>query len=570
MSLMVMALLALVVLVGFVGVVSYLGGGTLLASIASLFASSGRGAVAVARLAYYRLILPAFKRIGWVTVGVLTVGVLGAFVLYAYGTTIPWWVPVVAILVAALPVVFIVWNNGRGADISVFTVISAAFLGTLALGLYFFVAAHLAVGDAVSVAANTAPLMDARMLAILGVVYVLMAREILFVTLDLVAHMAKLGVDFAEGSSNLVVSVAKTLLTAGLKGLAGVDINLANQELFKPAVKRAKTRINGALLPVLALGVLAPFPSVLVLTTLAGTYVYLSYENAENTGIDTLTWRQRAARTLVYLGYVVLVVLALVVFFPPLQAKFDGLLLAVGALIGGILQTAIDAIYWVLGIKGHKFTGFPWYAALGGLLFTGIVAWAIWPNEDHEGAMRRVRQALAAPFIIMMFWALGSLTVTIFSWGTADTVGIDHGASLSKMKEPSAVLVAGPAVQLTYPEIPRASGGYVYQRRVITDRAWTSLGTVADGVVHFNDTSVVPGTTYAYRVAATFRTGQDEFSREVLVSIPSAGGGTGGSGGGGSGGSGGGSGTRTACNGPNCGNPGLDAMCRKYPSACQR
>jgi hypothetical protein len=566
-----MALVALVVLVGFIAIVQALGGGTLLASIASLFASGGRGAVALAQLAYYRLIIPAFQRIGWVVVGVLVVGVVGAWLLYVFGSsTIPIWVPAIAMVVAGVPAYWIWSNNRRGANLSVFTALSAAFLGLLALGLWFFVAAHLAVGSAVSVPANTAPLMDARMLAILGVIFILMARELLFVTLDLVAHMAKLGVDFAEGSSNLVVSVAKTLLTAGLKGLAGVDINLANQELFKPAVKRAKTRINGALLPVLALGVLAPFPSVLGLTMLAGTFVYLAYENAENTGIDTLTWRQRAARTLVYLGYVVLAVLALVVFFPPLQAQFDGLLLAVGSLIGGILQTAIDAIYWVLGIKGHKFTGFPWYAALGGLLFTAFVAWAIWPNEDHEGAARRVRQGLAAPFIVMMFWALGSLTLTIFTWNTADTVGIDHGVSLSKMKEPSAVLVSGPAVQLTYPEIPRASGGYVYQRRVITDRTWTSLGTVADGVVHFNDTTVVPGTTYAYRVAATFPTGQDEFSREVLVTIPSAGGGTGGSGGGGSGGSGGGSGTRTACSGPNCGNPGLDAMCRRYPSACQR
>jgi hypothetical protein len=574
MQLMLVALISIVVLVGFVAVVQYLGGGALLTSIGNLFTSVGQGVVALATEAYDTIIMPAFQRIGWVVIGTLVVGVIGTFILAA-GSTVPFWVGLVSLPMAGGFVTWIVINEIRGRnnpeDFSVMAVISAAFLGLLALGAWFFVAAHLAVGSSVNFPTNEVPsmtasvsiesLMDARMLAILGVVYILMAREVLFVVLDLVAHLAKLGVDFAEGTSNAVVSIAKTLITAGLKGLANVDINLADQELFKPAVKRAKARVNAAILPVLALGVLMPFPAVLCLTLVAGTFTYLAYENAENCGIDTLTWRQLAARSLVYVGYALLAVLALVVFFPPLQAQFDNLVLAVGALIGGILETAKDAIYWILGIGNKKFVGFPWYAALCGALFTGFVAWMCWPDEDAEGAKRRARQLLAAPFILLMFLAIGSLTLTIFTWGKADTFSLKEGASLSKMVAPQAYIVDG-KVRLTYPEIPKAAKGYRYERRAVGETNWTVFNTLANGVTHYDDATVVAGTTYAYRVAAVYASGETELSQEVLVKVPDK-----------SVASSSSSMTHPAvvrnCPNGNCvGNPGLDAYCARHPDVC--
>jgi hypothetical protein len=578
MQLMLVALISIVVLVGFVAVVQYLGGGALLTSIGNLFTSVGQGVVVLATEAYDTIIMPAFQRIGWVVIGTLVVGVIGTFILAA-GSTVPFWVGLVSLPMAGVFVTWIVINEIRGRnnpeDFSVMAVISAAFLGLLALGAWFFVAAHLAVGSSVNFPTNEVPsmtasvsiesLMDARMLAILGVVYILMAREVLFVVIDLVAHLAKLGVDFAEGTSNAVVSIAKTLITAGLKGLANVDINLADQELFKPAVKRAKARVNAAILPVLALGVLMPFPAVLCLTLVAGTFTYLAYENAENCGIDTLTWRQLAARSLVYVGYALLAVLALVVFFPPLQAQFDNLVLAVGALIGGILETAKDAIYWILGIGNKKFVGFPWYAALCGALFTGFVAWMCWPDEDAEGAKRRARQLLAAPFILLMFLAIGSLTLTIFTWGKADTFSLKEGASLSKMVAPQAYIVDG-KVRLTHPEIPKAAKGYRYERRAVGETIWKALNPLANGVTHYDDATVVAGTTYAYRVAAVYASGETEMSQEVLVKVPDKIPDT-------SVASSSSSMTRPAvvrnCPNGNCvGNPGLDAYCARHPDVC--
>jgi|GEM_PF-2540095 len=568
MQLMLVALVAIVVLLAFVAVVQYLGGGALLTSIENLFTRVGQGVVALATEAYDTIIMPAFQRIGWVVIGTLAVGVVGSIILAA-GSTVPFWVGLVALPMAGGFVAWIVINEIRGRnnpeDFSVMAVISAAFLGLLALGAWFFVAAHLAVGSAVSAPANLAPLMDARMLAILGVVYILMARQVLFVVIDLVAHMAKLGVDFGEGLSNTVVNIAKTLITAGLKGLANVDINLADQELFKPAVKRAKARVDAAILPVLALGVLMPFPAVLCLTLVAGTFTYLAYENAENCGIDTLTWRQRAARSLVYVGYALLAVLALVVFFPPLQAQFDNLVLALGALIGGILETAKDAIYWILGIGNKKFVGFPWYAALCGALFTGFVAWMCWPDEDAEGVARRARQLLAAPFLLLMFLAIGSLTLTIFTWGKADTFNLKEGTSLSKMVAPQASIVDG-KVRLTHPEIPKAAKGYRYERRAVGETIWKALNTLANGVTHYDDATVVAGTTYAYRVAAVYASGETEMSQEVLVKVPDKIPDT-------SVASSSSSMTRPAvvrnCPNGNCvGNPGLAAYCARHPDVC--
>jgi len=562
MQLIIVALVAIVVLVVFVGVVNHFGGGALLTAIGNMFTSVGGAIEDIAIEAYDNLIVPAFRRIGWAVVGVLGAGVFGALIL-AYGSTVPWWVPAAGLIIAGGFTAWIIVNYRRPlANFSVMTVISAAFLGLLTLGLWFFVAAHLAVGSAVSAPANLAPLMDARMLAVLGVVYILMARELLFMVIDLLAHMAKLGVDFAESSGNAVVSIAKTLISGGLKGLANVDINLADQELFKPAVKRAKARINAAILPVLALGVLMPFPAVLGLTVLAGTFAYLSFENAENCGIDTLTWRQRAARSLVYVGYVLLAVLALVVFFPPLQAAFDGLVLAVGALIGGILETAKDAIYWILGIGNKKFVGFPWYAALCGALFTGFIAWMCWPDEDAEGAKRRARQLLAAPFILMMFLAIGSLCITIFSWNRADSFSLKEGASLSKMRAPQANIVDSAKVRLTYPEIPKAARGYRYERRAVGETNWTAFNALANGVTHYDDATVIAGTTYAYRLAALYATGETELSEEVLVRVPDK------------------SPpppppptttvvVRNCPNGNCTGNPGLAAYCARHPDVCK-
>ena len=562
MQLMVVVLLSIVVLVGFVAVVQFLGGGALLTAIGNMFAATGQALVDLAGLAYDTLIAPAFRRIGWVVVGVLFVGVFGA-ILLALGTTVPQSAWIVGLLIASGFSAWIVVNGLRPLDdFSVMTVISASFLGLLSLGVWFFLAAHLAVGNVVADPVNLAPLMDARMLAVLGVVYILMAREVLFMVVDLVAHMAKLGVDFAEGSSNAIVSIAKTLITAGLRGLANVDINLADQEMFKPAIKRAKARINSALLPVLAIGVLMPFPSVLVLTTLAGIFSYLSFENAENNGIDTLSWRQRAARSLVYAGYALLVLLALVVFFPPLQVKFDALVIQIGALLGGIVDVAIGAIKWVLGIGVKKFVGFPWYAALCGALFTGFVGWMCWPDEDATGAPRRARQLLAAPFILMMFLAIGSLCITIFSWGKADTFNLKEGTSLSKMVAPQANIVDG-KVRLTYPEIPKAAKGYRYERRAVGETNWTAFNALANGVTHYDDATVVAGTTYAYRVAAVYASGETELSQEVLVKVPDK--------------SVAPPPTSTTppvvvrnCPNGNCsGNPGLDAYCARHPDVCK-
>lgn len=580
MQLIVVGLLAIVVLIAFVALARHFGGAALLTSIGNAFRRAGATFATACDVVYSDYIVPAFRKLGWYVIGFMLVGVLGSALLWLFGSVVKWWVMPVGLLITLVTLAVLVWNGLVRYDpatrafrrttvdeFSVGTVTSAVVIGPLALGLWLFAAAHICVGQAVAVPANVAPLMDARSLAILGAVFVTMAIEALFLVLDLVAHLAKLGVDFAEGTGGLIISVVKGLLASGVKGLAGVNFNIADQEGFKPAVAKAKAKVKTAVMPILALGCLMPYPAVLGFTLVAGAFTYFLFERMEAVGIDTLGRKQSASRFLEIVGYVLLAALALVVFVPPLQAEFDALILKVGELLVGAVRTVIAAIAWVLGIKSHTFTGFPWYAAALGTLFTAAVAAVLWPNGATTGFVRRVRQGVAVPFMVMAMAGIVSLTVTIFSWGSADQIGIDNGVTLSKMPAPKVAVVtagAAPAVRLTYPEIPRAAGGYVYERRLITDRTWTPLGNVADGVVHFDDTSVTAGTAYAYRVAATFPSGQKEFSREVLVSVPApvasasvtppppppptA--------------------RRTACSGPTCGNPGLDSYCRHHPDVC--
>lgn len=563
MTMVVVGLLAVVILVVFVALARHLGGGALVTQIGAALGNGANYTTQLLDRIYLAVIVPAFKRLGRATMAVLLVSLVGGTLIWILGDTIKWWVVAVALVIVVGFISWLVYQDMRTRrqyDLSHCLV--AMFSGLLTIGAWFFVAAHICVGMATSpnLPAKIEAIMDARSLAILGAIYIAMAIEVLFIVLDLAAYLAEKGVDLAEG----LVKVAIDVITKYL----GLNFNIANQEGFRPAVKLAKARVKTAVTPILALGCLMPYPSVLGVVLVGGAFTYFLYERMEAVGIDTLERKQKASKFLEVIGLVLLGALVLVVFVPPLQGQFDTLILKVGALLVGIVQTIIAAIEWILGIKSHTFTGFPWYASLLGLIFTGLVAYAIWPKaETTSSFVRRVRQAVAVPLMVMAMAAIASLTITIFSWGSADQVGIDNGVTLSKMVAPKATLVSASTVRLSYPEIARASHGYVYERRVITDTLWTPLTTTANGITHFDDVTVVPGNTYAYRVAASFRSGTKEYSKEVLVTVPSAGGG--GSGGSGGSGGGGGSEARTACSGPNCGNPGMESFCSRHPNVTE-
>jgi hypothetical protein len=87
----------------------------------------------------------------------------------------------------------------------------------------------------------------------------------------------------------------------------------------------------------------------------------------------------------------------------------------------------------------------------------------------------------------------------------------------------TAALAAGPQVNLTWTDNATNETGFIVQRS--TDGViFTQIGTAParnnTGSVSFVDSSIQPGTTYTYRVAATSAVGQSAYSNTAQVVVP--------------------------------------------------
>ena len=87
--------------------------------------------------------------------------------------------------------------------------------------------------------------------------------------------------------------------------------------------------------------------------------------------------------------------------------------------------------------------------------------------------------------------------------GTGAETGTVPGTGTVALSPPSAVsasAVSSGCIDLTWTAVPGATGFQV--ERTTGQASWTILGTTTSGITVFSDVSVVPGTTYAYRVQA--------------------------------------------------------------------
>lgn len=89
----------------------------------------------------------------------------------------------------------------------------------------------------------------------------------------------------------------------------------------------------------------------------------------------------------------------------------------------------------------------------------------------------------------------------------------------------AAVLAAGPQVNLSWTDNATNESGFIVQRSTDGGVTFVQIAIAPArnnvGNVNFVDTSIQPGTTYVYRVAATSAVGQSAYSNTAQVAVPS-------------------------------------------------
>jgi len=399
----------------------------------------------------------------------------------------------VTLVVGVATLALLVLNDLRATgEYSAWNVLGYACLGLLVLGAALFAGGQATHSVGCSV---------------MGAVLIVVAIEIVFATAHFFARLATFGIDVAEGSSNYFVRMVTHIAAKGKNGaLEAVQkgVNLADQERFIPAVYAMKARIILSLYPVLMVGVLDPdFKSsrAMFAVSFAG---FILYSFLAAAGHDILGRRLRSALLIEKLGYALMAMMLLRTFFPNVWAA---LVVVYKSLEADLL--AGDTSFGIL----------PWYAAVVGGVAALVLLLVLKPgNASRAQALRWI---LAAPFAILVLYCASSLVLRAVTWGSADTVALNRGKTLSvgKMPAPQAE-PHGSMVRLTWSEIPKAVG-YTVERRLSTKTDYTELTEFAKGsITSFDDTSAKPNETYAYRVVARYVSGVTEPSHEILVTLP--------------------------------------------------
>ena len=103
------------------------------------------------------------------------------------------------------------------------------------------------------------------------------------------------------------------------------------------------------------------------------------------------------------------------------------------------------------------------------------------------------------------------------------TVGVNLPAAPMQTGLPKAMLQVGPQVKVSFTDLSSNEAGFVIQR--MTDNgAWTEIGRAAalagaSGTVNYVDTTVQPGHTYSYRVAAFNLGGTSPYRTTLTATI---------------------------------------------------
>jgi hypothetical protein len=86
----------------------------------------------------------------------------------------------------------------------------------------------------------------------------------------------------------------------------------------------------------------------------------------------------------------------------------------------------------------------------------------------------------------------------------------------------TAITVSGSQINLSWQDNSATETGFVVERKTGAGGAWGQVGTTASNVSTFNNTGLVGGTTYFYRVQATSGTGSSGYSNEASATTSSS------------------------------------------------
>lgn len=113
----------------------------------------------------------------------------------------------------------------------------------------------------------------------------------------------------------------------------------------------------------------------------------------------------------------------------------------------------------------------------------------------------------------------GCLTGAVVGCGGGDDDTSGGGGALVAPNELKAVILAGPAVHLTWKDTP---GEHHYSiERKEGDGTFTEISTTVLNVTQYHDANVTAGKTYTYRVAGSKETlEKGAFSAEVSATVP--------------------------------------------------
>ncbi|MBI3961851.1 MAG: fibronectin type III domain-containing protein, partial [Deinococcus sp.] len=87
----------------------------------------------------------------------------------------------------------------------------------------------------------------------------------------------------------------------------------------------------------------------------------------------------------------------------------------------------------------------------------------------------------------------------------------------------AATAVSGSQINLSWQDNASDEGGFKLERRTDAASGWVQMGTVGGNVTSYQDTGLVAGTTYFYRVRAYNAQGDSTYSNEAQAATPSPG-----------------------------------------------
>ena len=342
-----------------------------------------------------------------------------------------------------------------------------------------------------------------------------MARETVFLVIEIVVRLIAYGFYSLEGATNFTVrSVIAFIPESVRKDLQHVipptGVEYAKEERWVPVVKNIKIQANNLLYPVLALGIIFVSPTLTGFASMAGFARHMYWGYLEGNGVDTKERRANSAKSFEKICQALIFITGIIVFVPGAAARLDTMYYAFAAIIDHALDNT----------NGALATGIGWLSGVVAFGTILILCLRFWPKDKAKDPWGREIEKAHAPgsrfliswtLVLATLFCLGMFGVGLVKEPIANAteatmqVMIKNG-TLSKYLTPRLEQTKANAVRLTLPNLPDATyfSGCVMkvERREPSDVKYVEIAKLPTGFEKWNDDKVDVGKEYVYRVIA--------------------------------------------------------------------